>query len=325
MVVTMTHHGIHARGGQESLPFCFVVVIAMSLTIVKSEFAQVLQQVLENQPLAFGSDVFRLLLNLLRNPSLDLNVHNMIAQFLHDQWRQGKCIHELVHDVFAFANISVPMILFASHWFWSCYLELEMPTTKSILAMFIGSPPEIRADKTLAIKVVEKLPFMLIVLNNPIRHDFDLALIAFSATQDIAEKILRTNRMHPAFVQSITEAMRRKLDTFASFHDAFFFAAASKSKCEKAVALRRVLCQDTATTVAIKKWIAEFAGVPMGLELKRLRRAHENLFNLRNLCRSVDQVSWAPARPRFNSDTSRLDLLEERLLRIVKMYPREFE
>ena len=103
-----------------------------------------------------------------------------------------------------------------------------------------------------------------------------------SGSQAHVKEYVQSFMFDRGFLVTFFNTMSEKLDTHSAFCRVFLFGATSKCRKKNAKALRRVLSQGFETSVALKKKIAEFAGLPLGIELVRIRRAHDNLFNLRN-------------------------------------------
>jgi len=136
-------------------------------------------------------------------------------------------------------------------------------------------------DKVFMLEVVEKNPLLLVKVGTTLKGDIDLAVRALSGDDGAVATRLANflpdgegeidDRMQSLWFK-VAGAVREKL----LLHDVFVKLVLG-SFSEKKPSNLGVLKQDEATTLSWKKLIGDYAGVPVGKELAKQRRARNNL------------------------------------------------
>jgi hypothetical protein len=157
---------------------------------------------------------------------------------------------------------------------------------------------ELRANKEFMMRVVERNGNLLREATGHLSHDFDLALTAFgSGPNDLASYYDVKNWTQLQFIADFARKVRSKIadhEGFVCLLCGMSSAAAGRSptreeeedddddkaseeKKEVSCHLLRTLCQGPETSLAYKKLVSDFLGVPTGRELRLLRQASVNL------------------------------------------------
>lgn len=165
-------------------------------------------------------------------------------------------------------------------------LKIAYGHMKPTEAQNYSIPPRLCFDKEFMLKAVEGNPSALNTVANHLRGDQDLALAALSGSQTFF--VLRFNfneflplgeqnawRRSANFWAQMGDSIRQKL----RMHDSFveLILGSIDLSQTKPSALAMLDHGGHETVLARKKLIAEFAGVPIGDELAKLRKARRNL------------------------------------------------
>jgi len=167
-----------------------------------------------------------------------------------------------------------------------------------ILLTFVGSVkptifqnpviiPRFRRDKEFLRKAVAKNPYVLQCVANNLKGDVDLGIAALSGPHGTLAVLLQhegflpneegtvaANHRFNRFWIQVAEQIRQKV----RLHDAFSkLILGSVHFSHTKPSHFSILGQDDATSEALTKTIAEFAGVPVGNDLAMLRRARKTL------------------------------------------------
>lgn len=146
-------------------------------------------------------------------------------------------------------------------------------------------PPRFRGDKKFLLKAVAKNPHMLQCVANKLKGDVDLAIAALSGPTGALAVLIEHGQFVPSGEGTYGFHARRLWNQAAEnirqrllLHDAFSkLILGSIHFPDKQPSSLSMLGQDDATSKALTKMIAEFAGVPVGTDLGMLRRARKTL------------------------------------------------
>ena len=144
-------------------------------------------------------------------------------------------------------------------------------------------------------QVVGKNPTLLREASRTVLRNFDVALVAFGGgddadensttalqSRDLAGSFDINDREDFEFITGFAVKVREKLATHEGFVTVVMcgMSAAKDSASEESSSTDspfRTLDQGSETSMAYRILLAEFMGVPVGRELRRLRRASVNL------------------------------------------------
>lgn len=267
------------------------------MSFIEPEVVQLCAVKIERHRIQAHRPFWRILLKLLHEKSLDPALFDDMARFIASMRYQGKNINDVVEDILMFNGVDNVDFLFdtfgKSRWFVEEVMKIDpaiMGTTSAgsywwtiFLGMCLNGPfMYLRENRSFMTRVLEKDRSAYELAYGDLRWDYDLSLIAYSGSQDMVERIFRTAHPTRRNLIYLLNKMSEHLDTQFNFSRVFLLSTISKSRKKAARALRRALSRDVETATYLKKKIAEYVGVPTGLELTRLRRAHDNLLNWRN-------------------------------------------
>jgi hypothetical protein len=123
-------------------------------------------------------------------------------------------------------------------------------------------------------KVLECNPFLFSCASDTLQLDFDLALLAFGSSDEVYIKYLKqpVTEHKLRFLKSFRVIVHEKLSAHHLFYDLFLMGIV-QPQC-----FLSMLGQGPETSLSFKKTISEYLDVPVGQELRLLRRCA----NLRN-------------------------------------------
>ena len=141
----------------------------------------------------------------------------------------------------------------------------------------LGVSNQLKSDKVFMMAAIEKNSYLYFETSAALNGDFDLAVAAFASptASDLKQCLYDTDDTENLrFLSSVREKVQNKLKAHELFSKGFLYGISEHAGPSCPV---RLLLQDDVTTLAYKKLIAEFLGVPTGKELGQFRRASKTL------------------------------------------------
>lgn len=281
----------------------------------------------------------RIVLKLLREPTLEPDLYNFIVEQFASKRRQGVSLKDTVFEVLLEASETNPVVskLAANLWFWNEYLNQDPDTYDTFMDEEYGSDwygymwylnkycfgslvssETWRNDPTFLFRALEKDATLLFLLPGNLKANKELQLTAFSGPRRRIEILLsgfgdnyKRFKVDPQFQANL----RKQLDTHYAFCQIFLFAWTDKrGRGRKKVSNIRFLMQGYETSTAYKKLIAEFVGLPLGKELQLIRRAEDNLDALYHLLSSDTNHLDAPLPVRRGTKSNVLTVETQELV-----------
>jgi hypothetical protein len=134
--------------------------------------------------------------------------------------------------------------------------------------------PELLRDKEFMVQVVKKRPSLYWMVPSELDGDFDIMLAAHSGDKDLLRVMELDEPEELEQVLTFARRVRKRIEARESFTT--FLAGMSKSAPSPSCCLP-VLNQGSETSLAYKKLIADFVGLPCGEELRDLRAVSVHL------------------------------------------------
>lgn len=141
---------------------------------------------------------------------------------------------------------------------------------------FATASPSLRDDKDFMLQVLERDASLFGCASFGLQQDFDLAVLAFSTSRALVESYARQNHYNGQhqFFEHLRAKVREKLKMGDTFFATILCGMSQEIDSECSLTL---LNQGTETVMSYKKLIAQFLDVPIGSEVRLLRRSAENL------------------------------------------------
>jgi len=142
----------------------------------------------------------------------------------------------------------------------------------------------LRSDKAFMIEAVTKTSYLLSKANGPLRRDFDVAIAVFGEVyfaRDYVTECLDDDEdgIEKVFWDGFYMTAVDKINAYEGFTQAFAYGLMVNAGNDSPLAM---LANDQETSLALKKLVFEFRGVPKASDLPLLRQAVSVLRSVRD-------------------------------------------
>ena len=138
----------------------------------------------------------------------------------------------------------------------------------------------LRGEKAFMMQAVTENGKVLQFARGGLRRDFDLAMVAFGGKNSVSFPVYRATNDDKAFFRKVLAKSLEKVTAHKRFTDDFLFGMSKNPGPDCSLS---ILATGQETSLALKKLIASFVGVPTGEELWLHRQVTQNLAMIEDL------------------------------------------